>query len=75
MARNQTLDKPQTQDRTEHYWSKKKGEGEINIMIPNDILLFFLIGALSSCHQKDFTAQQMGADAESHSRTLYGERV
>lgn len=53
----------------------KKGEEEINVMIPNDILLFLQIGALSSCHQKVFTAQQMGADAESHNQTLYEERV
>lgn len=42
-------------------------------MIPNDILLFLQIGALSSCHQKAFIPQLMGIDAESHSQTLCGE--
>jgi hypothetical protein len=44
-------------------------------MIPNDIVLYSWISALSSHHQRGFVLQQMGTDAGTHSQTLWVQRV
>lgn len=46
-----------TQGKTKHYQSKK-----INEMIPNDILLYSWISAVSSYQQRDFLWHQMGTE-------------
>lgn len=48
---------------------------QINEMIPNYILLYSLISALSSHHQRGFLQQQMGSHAETHGQTLCIQRV
>jgi hypothetical protein len=70
--KNQRLDNLETQDKNKLYWSKKP---EINKMIPNGILLYLYINTLSSYHQRGFLQQQIGTDAETHSQTLYADRV
>lgn len=70
MARNQRL-----------YWQKPRVElnithlKKIHIMIPSNILLYSLISALSSSHLRGVLKLQIGASAETHSQTVYEERV
>lgn len=44
MARNQRWDSPETQDRSQHDWQKKKKIIPVNEMTLNYILLYLYVG-------------------------------
>lgn len=63
-----------TKEQTRETRDLRQTQTPVNEVIPNNILPYTQVSALSTCCQRCFSQQQMQASSETHSQSLFKER-